>query len=306
MSGFHDYDLFGWRVRSAFPVPELMAWRGDGRAPEVVFQTGTVPATLEGAEPFSPAVQIGAGGLVRLSIPAVASYLVEGGERVTVDPVMPIAAPDVRVFLLGTVLSILCFRRGLLPLHASAVAVDGRALLLSGDSGMGKSTLAAALAGRGYRLVADDVCAAEVGADGTPLIRPAFPRLKLWSDAAKTLAVDTEALERTRGQLDKFHVWVDDAGFHDAALPPGHIVLLRSETLPTPIRARPLKGLEAMRQRHIIHRWKLGQALGCGQAMFTTLSALLAAAPFTEVTRYADLADLPALADQVLGLSQAA
>ena len=42
------------------------------------------------------------------------------------------------------------------PLHASAVAFDGRALLIVGKSGSGKSTLALELVALGGSLVADD------------------------------------------------------------------------------------------------------------------------------------------------------
>jgi serine kinase of HPr protein (carbohydrate metabolism regulator) len=45
-----------------------------------------------------------------------------------------------------------------LLLHATAVAIDGRALLLRGASGSGKSDLALRLIDAGARLVADDQC----------------------------------------------------------------------------------------------------------------------------------------------------
>lgn len=46
----------------------------------------------------------------------------------------------------------------ILPLHASAVALNDQALLLVGESGSGKSTTALALAERGWKLIADDRC----------------------------------------------------------------------------------------------------------------------------------------------------
>lgn len=42
------------------------------------------------------------------------------------------------------------------PIHASAVAVDGHAVLILGASGAGKSTLALEMISRGADLVADD------------------------------------------------------------------------------------------------------------------------------------------------------
>lgn len=296
-----DYQLFGWRVQSALPLPELLPWRGDARAPDLIVEMGAVPPPGQDLPSFSPAIQIGSTG-VRVAIPAVATYWVEAGRRVVIEPILPEDAPDIRVFLLGTVLAILCFQRGLLPLHASAVDIGGRVLLLSGISGAGKSTLAAAFSARGYRLLSDDLCALEVH-EGQPLrILPAFPRVKLWRDSAEQLQVAFAGLERSREELEKYHVPLAEALFQPNALPPAHIVLLRTESAPEEHPPRRLVGVEALRRHDLVHRWRLGMALGYQALIFKAMARLIAAVPVVEVARGDDLADLPGLVDSVLAL----
>ena len=55
-------------------------------------------------------------------------------------------------------------------LHASAVALDGRGLLILGASGSGKSALALEMISRGATLIADDGVEVRLSADGHPLL----------------------------------------------------------------------------------------------------------------------------------------
>lgn len=61
-------------------------------------------------------------------------------------------------------------------IHASTVAVDGRAVLISGPSGSGKSDLALRLLDRGFTLVSDDQTI--VRRDGDRLVSSAPPTIK--------------------------------------------------------------------------------------------------------------------------------
>ena len=60
-------------------------------------------------------------------------------------------------------------------LHASTVALDGRAVLISGPSGSGKSDLALRLLDRGFTLVSDDQTI--VRKDGEKLLASAPPTI---------------------------------------------------------------------------------------------------------------------------------
>ncbi len=91
---------------------------------------------------------------------------------------------DTATYLLGPVAALLLRLRRLVPLHASAVLVDGGAVAFAGPGGAGKSTLAAAFARIGRRVIADDVLAL----DGEALVvHPAYPRIRLWPDSAEAL-----------------------------------------------------------------------------------------------------------------------
>lgn len=59
--------------------------------------------------------------------------------------------------------------------HASTVAIDGRAVLITGSSGSGKSDLALRLLDRGFRLVSDDQTL--VSRDGERLVADAPPNI---------------------------------------------------------------------------------------------------------------------------------
>lgn len=299
-----DKWLFGWRVRSDIPLPDLLDWNGDDRLPDVVFTVGPIEDRRDGWRRFSPAAQLGPAGELLLRIPDVGAYLVEGGSRVTIDPSVPITAPDLRTFLLGTVLAALCFNRGMMPLHASGVATPHGALLISGTSGMGKSTLAAFLhQNHALPLLSDDLCALDFQNRQTPVLWPAFPRLKLWADSARSLRIATNGTERTRAELEKFHIPVSPRHFQTTPLPLAAVIVLNRSLRPIAPQISPLAGLAALQQRDIVHRWILGDALGYGPLIFRGLTSLVRATRIYELTRSDDLEALPDLAAQIAALA---
>lgn len=68
--------------------------------------------------------------------------------------------------LFGTVAALLLAWRGRVPLHGTAVEIDGQAVLICGTAGAGKSTLAAGLIGLGARLISDDLSILHLGTHG--------------------------------------------------------------------------------------------------------------------------------------------
>jgi HPr Serine kinase C-terminal domain len=205
----HTYRICGLSVASEIVLPGLIAGEPDS-IPQVTIRRGPVPEELPDAEVVGPTWQI-AGKRFLLNVPNVARFIMRNGEQIVFAPESDASAEDVPIFILGTVFGILLHQREQIVLHASAVEVNGRAVLFCGPSGAGKSTLAAALVQRGYRLITDDLCAITLPLGGAPIVHPDGRQLKLWAEAIDKLKLEEARGQRVRRCLEKFYVEPRDA-----------------------------------------------------------------------------------------------
>jgi hypothetical protein len=123
-----------------------------------------------------------AGGYL-LRFPHLSDFVVSSaGDRIDCHPFPRLPAATLRHLLLDQVLPLSLTLGGRVVLHASAVHVPGfGSVAFAGESGRGKSTLAAALASRGAQLVTDDTLVLE--REGTGLVAiPGYPGVRLWAD----------------------------------------------------------------------------------------------------------------------------
>lgn len=102
---------------------------------------------------------------------------------------------DASEYLLGPVLGFALRQRGHLCLHAAAIAVEDHCFAVLAPAGHGKSTMAAACARLGWSVLTDDVLALRQ-IDGAFWVQPAYPRVRLWPDAAGGLFGSADALPR--------------------------------------------------------------------------------------------------------------
>lgn len=98
----------------------------------------------------------------------------------------PLTLEDAATYLLGPIMGFVMLLRGVVCLHASAVAIGDEAVALVGPAGSGKSTTAAAFAERGYTILAEDVVTLDDRADHF-VVRPAYPCIRLWPAAVRAL-----------------------------------------------------------------------------------------------------------------------
>lgn len=93
--------------------------------------------------------------------------------------------------LLDQVIPRLVTHRGRPVLHASCVQIDDFAILFLGESGWGKSTLAAHFHKEGYSLLTDD-CLLIERMDNQAIGTPGYSGARLWDDSLQVVANDQE------------------------------------------------------------------------------------------------------------------
>lgn len=135
-------------------------------------------------------------------------------------------------YLVGPVLGMLLRLRGIVCLHASVVAISGRAAVFVGHEGAGKSTTAACFARRDFAVLSDDI-AALVERENIFHVLPAYPRVNLWPQSVNLLYGSPEALPQRMPGLDKRYLLLGRDGelqFEERTLPIGGVYIFGDPT----------------------------------------------------------------------------
>jgi hypothetical protein len=293
-----DFALCGWRVRSAVPLPEVLPWTGDDRAPDINIRFGPVPTLVDAVGHGAPA-KVARDGTCRLEFANIGCFQVVAGREVTVESYGRVDVPEFHAALLGPVLGVLSFQRNLFPLHAACVRIGGGAIAFTGRAGAGKSTMAAALVRRGHALVADDVCVIDAAGGDAPFVLPSFPRLKLWDDALEALQVGAGDLPRARSGKRKYHFY--QPGTFDASpVELRQVYLLERSRTGDRHAIIPEYGAEAAAVfSNEIYRRPTGYWLGRKAALLAGALRLAAHVPVFRVLGRPELEQLGALAAQI-------
>ncbi len=173
------YRLFGLNIASDIELPDLL------------------PATGEAVDVAVRSVSPQPKRSADIAIDGVATYCVPDGRTIEISKASDADWADVRLFLLGSAMGMLLYRRGDLPLHANAVDMGGESWAFLGASGAGKSTLAEWLQRQGHRLLADDICVTRQTLAGEVMVYAGIPRMRLWEDAAIRAGLDPASLPRS-------------------------------------------------------------------------------------------------------------
>src|SRR3990167_5655587 len=141
-----------------------------------------------------------------LSLPGIARFLALPEKScIMIERAHPDVSFDLlKTWLLGTIMAYYLQYHGYLVLHGSAVLMNNRAVIFSGPSGVGKSTLAHACVRKGYNLITDDLVVIKRNERGHYGMLPGPAQVKLWKDAMQYFNCDMKQATLVNLQADKY------------------------------------------------------------------------------------------------------
>lgn len=175
------YQAYGLHIHSVIPLIELTTVAET--EPDITIKFGVVDRSL--MQVYKRVMYLHTTPeQVSFAWDEIGAILVKNGQEIIIDALPNIEDNLLRLPLLGMCLGVILYQRGFLPLHASAVEINGNAAIFLGGKGWGKSTLAATLYNRGHKLIADDLVAVDTKNPENIVVIPGFPQLKLLPEAA--------------------------------------------------------------------------------------------------------------------------
>lgn len=287
--------LHGLTFRSEVALPH---WpRGTGTC-DATIRCGAVAAELSDSLKVG-AVFAGRPGVALLTYNHLPPLLVSGGREILVGQEGP-ASEALRRLLSGTAVALLLHQRGRLCLHASSVVADGRAHLIVGASGAGKSTTAAALVERGATLLGDDITAIDFDPDGSLVAFPGLQTLRLRRESVEALPRHARSASELDADDEK-HLIASPGATGEVAYPLGSITFLRRGEIAEPV-VTTLAGTSRVATiEKNLFRPRMARIVGDPRKRFLACTQLAARVPLRELMRPREGFHLDRLCALILG-----
>lgn len=201
----HTYLISGLSVASEIELSGVASSPNIASTPQVCIFKGTAPENLPEASSTGLNWMLAKEHFL-LNVPKIARFCVSRGSEIIVEPCPGVNEATVVPFLLSSAFGALLHQRGECVLHASVVSHENKAIALCGETGIGKSTLCAALCLAGYRFIADDMALIRFDKSQRPSVQTDSRQHRLWQDAIQLLGLNECKGEPVRDGIEKYHI----------------------------------------------------------------------------------------------------
>lgn len=195
------YKVYGLTIGSEIELPE--AYEVEEQEVDVRIKYGEMPAFIKAKREQNYLSSILNREYKWFYFNKEGNFLIENGSSITVELDSTADKQHIRALILGACLGSILYQREIVAIHGSAVIWKDKAIIISGNSGAGKSTVSAEFRRRGCGFLADDTVAIEQEGD-VIYAHPAYPQCKLCPDAAVRLGYDLNELILVQEDCDKY------------------------------------------------------------------------------------------------------
>jgi hypothetical protein len=292
----NNYTAFGLQISSEQELPGLLPGNGN---PEVTIRFGKVPENLpEPLKGKGVAYELNTGSFL-LKVPGIANFLVSNGNEIVIEKHNRADDHDIALFTINTPIGALLYQRGCLPLHASAIAVNGGCAIFTGVSGAGKSTIFTSFHNHGYHVLSDEVCAITLSTNGEPYVQPGVAYTYLWRDVLDLMGKDVNKLKHRNNNPEKFKLLIEER-FCQEALPLKRIYVLTTKNTPG-IEIEEIKGREKFLPiKQNAYRPRIGKEISNPASAFRMQTSIGNHAVIKRVARSLDIVDIEQLRELII------
>lgn len=159
----------------------------------------SVPRSLAEPTLSTPFFQISKDEFL-LNIPNICSFHVSEGKYINIQPAENSSETEIFLFLIDSVYAVLAYQQNLFCFRGTALEKDGKAVIIAGPPGVGKSILAYELMRRnGFKLLSDG----QIFSDAEN-VYSGFKFLTIWEDMVQHYNLNSEELTRVRPGIKKY------------------------------------------------------------------------------------------------------
>lgn len=186
------YKLYGLTIKSQLKLVELLENEDKGKY-DVEFVYDEVNEEVRNAIKNNKWF-FRSKDVVWYDIKDVAIFYIYKGKKVIIEPKQNANFEDIKSYLLGGCMGFLLYQRGSIGIHGGVLENAGKALIILGEGGVGKSTLTTAFRLKGKKFLSDDVASININDEIT--VNPGYPGQRLCEDIVEKFNIDKSKLIR--------------------------------------------------------------------------------------------------------------
>ncbi|APC97715.1 serine/threonine protein kinase [Francisella frigiditurris] len=199
----YNYKIYGLNIKSNIKIDFLTQTRNIKHI-DIVIENSIDSSSFIIEKEINKCVSHNKENNILLDIPNIARYEITD-EKIIIFPYYGIDNQTIINFLISSALPYFLTKKGKILLKGCGFTKDEKtADLILGYSGVGKSTILAALCKKEYEILADQFCVLSLE-NNKVYIEPAFPKIKLWLQATRLLKINIHELKKVRPNLKRYY-----------------------------------------------------------------------------------------------------